>query len=317
MFLDLLVKGCAVGLTPSLRSWCWCPPAGSRLFIYFLAASRSLRSFCFIFARSQPPRADYSLLSCALVAGRFGNIRQQRPTGVAKKGVAHPRLSRRLCGDRIGSNRAPGCIRLSSSSWFGSRFQTRSDRRLREQVFPRAPDGVTDRKVTQHVRWEIVKCACMLQPSVVRKCFSASGPTTEMSVNPCKHGDREKDQNNNFVNSSAHGGAGHDREGRARRATTRASAFASDEHQQTRSSRSATSYGYGNGQQGAHGGQPGARAGGDGTGPMGGGGGAGSGPSGPQVTAKVMWGNVSAIKELRDKEQSERQLGTRAAGRRQ
>ncbi|XP_058117650.1 uncharacterized protein LOC131288750 [Anopheles ziemanni] len=139
-----------------------------------------------------------------------------------------------------------------------------------------------------------------------------------MSVNPCKHGDREKDQNNNFVNASAHGGAGHDREGRARRAATRASAFAGDEHPQTRSvgSRSATSYGYGNGQQGAHGGQPAARAGGEGTGPMGGGG-AGGGPGGPQVTAKVMWGNVSAIKELRDKEQSERQLGTRAAGRRQ
>uniref|UniRef100_A0A182JKK7 Uncharacterized protein n=1 Tax=Anopheles atroparvus TaxID=41427 RepID=A0A182JKK7_ANOAO len=134
-----------------------------------------------------------------------------------------------------------------------------------------------------------------------------------MSVNPCKHGDREKDQNNNFVNSTAHGGAGIDREGRARRAATRASAFAGDDHQQARSVSSRAAHYYGHGQQAVHGGQQVARAG-DGVAP---GGGAGAGAGGPQVTAKVMWGNVSAIKELRDKEQSERQLGTRAAGRRQ
>ncbi|XP_053670739.1 uncharacterized protein LOC128721056 [Anopheles nili] len=134
-----------------------------------------------------------------------------------------------------------------------------------------------------------------------------------MSSNPCKHGDREKDQNNNFVNSTAHGGAGIDREARARRAAARAG-FAThgggvgeDHHHQ----QVLRSVGVRN-QQTSLGGAPTTQrdAGTVGAGGVGTGG-------GPQVTAKVMWGSVSAIKELRDKEQNERQLGTRAAGRRQ
>lgn len=36
-----------------------------------------------------------------------------------------------------------------------------------------------------------------------------------------------------------------------------------------------------------------------------------------QVSAKVMWGTVGAIKELREKEQAEKSGGARATGRRQ
>uniref|UniRef100_A0A182QE15 Uncharacterized protein n=1 Tax=Anopheles farauti TaxID=69004 RepID=A0A182QE15_9DIPT len=126
-----------------------------------------------------------------------------------------------------------------------------------------------------------------------------------MSSNPCKHGDREKDQNNNFVNATAHGGAGIDRETRARRATGRTG---TDHDQQLLRTSGRNQQYYHNQQQSppSVGGQRGEREGG-----------ASNNGSGPQVTAKVMWGNVSAIKELREKEQSERQLGTRAAGRRQ
>uniref|UniRef100_A0A182T9K8 Uncharacterized protein n=1 Tax=Anopheles maculatus TaxID=74869 RepID=A0A182T9K8_9DIPT len=131
-----------------------------------------------------------------------------------------------------------------------------------------------------------------------------------MSSNPCKHGDREKDQNNNFVNSTAHGGAGIDREARARRIASRSAR--DDVHQPIfRATRNQHHY------QQQHPPQQSPAAGGraerDATTP---GNGCGNG-GGPQVTAKAMWGNVSAIKELREQEQSDRQLGTRATGRRQ
>ncbi|XP_058060611.1 uncharacterized protein LOC131211227 [Anopheles bellator] len=139
-----------------------------------------------------------------------------------------------------------------------------------------------------------------------------------MSMNPCKNGDREKDQNNNFVNSTAHGGAGVDREGRARRAAARSAVGEEGSHPQQQPTRNSDTrrdqhngY-YRPGQQRDHQRSPAGRA----TGGAGGGGATGGG-AGPQVTAKVMWGNVSAIKELRDKEQTDRQYGTRAAGRRQ
>ncbi|XP_035902972.1 uncharacterized protein LOC118507872 [Anopheles stephensi] len=132
-----------------------------------------------------------------------------------------------------------------------------------------------------------------------------------MSSNPCKHGDREKDQNNNFVNATAHGGAGIDREARARRIASRS---ARDDLQMFRGTRNQHHYQQQHPQQQspASGGGGGGRADRDTT-P---GNGCGNG-GGPQMTAKTMWGNVSAIKELRDQEQSDRQLGTRATGRRQ
>uniref|UniRef100_A0A2M4AYN6 Uncharacterized protein n=1 Tax=Anopheles triannulatus TaxID=58253 RepID=A0A2M4AYN6_9DIPT len=142
-----------------------------------------------------------------------------------------------------------------------------------------------------------------------------------MSMNPCKNVDREKDQNNNFVNATAHGGAGVDRERRARRAAATRSAASEDQQliQRNGNTRSHNQHNGGNGcyhsghqrQNGdGHHGSVGATAASAVHGGPGGG-------VGPHVTAKVMWGNVSAIKELRDKEQNERQLGTRAAGRRQ
>ncbi|XP_035779745.1 zinc finger protein ZIC 2-like [Anopheles albimanus] len=147
-----------------------------------------------------------------------------------------------------------------------------------------------------------------------------------MSMNPCKSGDREKDQNNNFVNASAHGGAGVNRERRARRVAAAAAAAAAasatrsgaseDPQQLMRNGNSRSNGYYYNGHQRPNGDGHHGSAGSTGaTGAGAPGGGVGIG--GPHVTAKVMWGNVSAIKELRDKEQSDRQLGTRAAGRRQ
>ncbi|XP_053659823.1 uncharacterized protein LOC128708868 [Anopheles marshallii] len=129
-----------------------------------------------------------------------------------------------------------------------------------------------------------------------------------MSSNPCKHGDREKDQNNNFVNATAHGGAGIDREARARRIASRSARDAL--HQQMfRGARTQQQYHNQQHQQQQSGGSPrGDKDTAASTGCNGG---------GSQVTAKVIWGNVSAIKELREQEQNERQLGARAAGRRQ
>ncbi|XP_050071516.1 uncharacterized protein LOC126559406 [Anopheles maculipalpis] len=131
-----------------------------------------------------------------------------------------------------------------------------------------------------------------------------------MSSNSCKHGDREKDQNNNFVNSTAHGGAGIDREARARRIASRS---ARDDLQLFRGIRNQHHYQQQQPQQQQHVQQQSPTSGGgraerDTT--------AGNG-GGSQVTAKAMWGNVSAIKELREQEQNDRQLGTRATGRRQ
>ncbi|ETN63488.1 hypothetical protein AND_004827 [Anopheles darlingi] len=144
-----------------------------------------------------------------------------------------------------------------------------------------------------------------------------------MSMNPCKNGDREKDQNNNFVNATAHGGAGVDRERRARRAAAAARSAASEDQQlmrngNTRNHNQHSGNGncYHNGHQRQNGDGHHGSVGVSATSTVGSPGG-GVGIGGPHVTAKVMWGNVSAIKELRDKEQSERQLGTRAAGRRQ
>uniref|UniRef100_A0A182MH78 Uncharacterized protein n=1 Tax=Anopheles culicifacies TaxID=139723 RepID=A0A182MH78_9DIPT len=129
-----------------------------------------------------------------------------------------------------------------------------------------------------------------------------------MSSNPCKHGDREKDQNNNFVNSTAHGGAGVDREARARRIASRSAR--EDLHQQMFRGGARNQQHYYNlqHQQQQTGGVP--RGDKDTTAST------ACNGAGSQVTAKVMWGNVSAIKELRDQDQNERQLGTRATGRR-
>ncbi|XP_052890430.1 uncharacterized protein LOC128298699 [Anopheles moucheti] len=129
-----------------------------------------------------------------------------------------------------------------------------------------------------------------------------------MSSNPCKHGDREKDQNNNFVNSTAHGGAGIDREARARRIAAR-SARDGLHQQMFRGARTQQHYHNQQHQQQQSGGSP---RGDKDTAAS-----AACSGGGSQVTAKVIWGNVSAIKELREQEQNERQLGARAAGRRQ
>lgn len=110
----------------------------------------------------------------------------------------------------------------------------------------------------------------------------------------CKNCEREKDQNNNYVN-----------------ATYAANANG------TRGNRSASARSSGrnsNAGIGASGGSDNVNGSAEG---CSNGGAAGSQMTGAtQVTAKVMWGSVGAIKELREKEQAERNQVTRA-GRRQ
>ncbi|XP_058467490.1 uncharacterized protein LOC131440330 [Malaya genurostris] len=112
----------------------------------------------------------------------------------------------------------------------------------------------------------------------------------------CKNCEREKDQNNNYVNATYAANANGTRGSRANSVRSGAD---------PRLPRN-TSGGRNNNETTAGGG---------------GGGGAsqgtvsGSGAT-TQVTAKVMWGSVGAIKELREKEQAERNQVTRA-GRRQ
>lgn len=108
----------------------------------------------------------------------------------------------------------------------------------------------------------------------------------------CKNCEREKDQNNNYVNASYVANANGTRGNRSSLST--------------RSSKNAT----------------GGSGGGTNENLNGSGGGSSNGATGSQmtgatqVTAKVMWGSVGAIKELREKEQAERNQVTRA-GRRQ
>ncbi|XP_062540280.1 transcription factor SOX-4 [Armigeres subalbatus] len=106
----------------------------------------------------------------------------------------------------------------------------------------------------------------------------------------CKNCEREKDQNNNYVNATyaanAHGTRGN------RSGSTRSSRNAAGNGGGTNENANGSSHGSANG-------------------------GTGSQVTGAtQVTAKVMWGSVGAIKELREKEQAERNQVTRA-GRRQ
>lgn len=105
----------------------------------------------------------------------------------------------------------------------------------------------------------------------------------------CKNCEREKDQNNNYVNATyaanAHGTRG------SRSSSTRAG-----------SARNATGTGGSNNENA--------------NGSTAIGGTAAQVTGATQVTAKVMWGSVGAIKELREKEQAERNQVTRA-GRRQ
>lgn len=114
----------------------------------------------------------------------------------------------------------------------------------------------------------------------------------------CKNCEREKDQNNNYVNATysanVHGTRGN------RNASARIAG--SDSQRITRNSAAIANAN--NNESGT--------GGGVGTGSVGGVGTAGN----TQVTAKVMWGSVGAIKELREKEQAERNQVTRA-GRRQ
>ncbi|XP_058813650.1 uncharacterized protein LOC131677699 [Topomyia yanbarensis] len=106
----------------------------------------------------------------------------------------------------------------------------------------------------------------------------------------CKNCEREKDQNNNYVNATYAANANGTRGSRA------SSARSGVDQRLPRN----TSGGLNN-EATAGGGTP------QGT---------GSGSGATQVTAKVMWGSVGAIKELREKEQAERNQVTRA-GRRQ
>ncbi|XP_055588070.1 uncharacterized protein LOC129740399 [Uranotaenia lowii] len=115
----------------------------------------------------------------------------------------------------------------------------------------------------------------------------------------CKNCDREKDQNNNYVNATYAANVHGTRGGRGAAVSTRSGS--GSEQRTTRATSGGhlehSSVGTGGGIQAANTG-----------------GGPGSGAT--QVTAKVMWGSVGAIKELREKEQAERNQVTRA-GRRQ
>ncbi|XP_055523837.1 uncharacterized protein LOC129717739 [Wyeomyia smithii] len=110
----------------------------------------------------------------------------------------------------------------------------------------------------------------------------------------CKNCEREKDQNNNYVNATYAANAHGTRGSRASSARTPAEHPVRTRNASNGRNNEATVGGGG-------GGAP--------QGP-------GSGTGATQVTAKVMWGSVGAIKELREKEQAERNQVTRA-GRRQ
>lgn len=110
----------------------------------------------------------------------------------------------------------------------------------------------------------------------------------------CKNCEREKDQNNNYVNATysanVHGTRGN----------RNAAARIAGSDRITRNS--AANVAANNNNESVTGGGTGSATAGTGT---------------TQVTAKVMWGSVGAIKELREKEQAERNNQVTRAGRRQ